>query len=94
MSGGCITQQWTSTLEVSEQVIDLLAREPGLIARFEALHQKHARSLPRFLRWGRTHMTKLELDRRRTGCVLTSCTHERGLVSACWYASLDSRRPR
>lgn len=91
--GGCITRQWSQTLEVSEQVVDLLAREPKLAARFERLHDKHDRSMPRVLGWGDTHMSVDHMDPHRTASILTQCVRGRGLLSSCWYVS-DRRRGR
>lgn len=84
--GGCITRQWTCTLAVSESIIDLLSAEPALMAKFERLHERHARSIPRVLPWGQTHLSKIELDRSRVGCLMTSCSKARGLSTVCWYA--------
>lgn len=93
-AGGCITKQWSCGLEVSEQVVDLLSAEPGLITRFERLHERHAKRLPRVLGWGEQKLTVLHLDPHRTACLLTSCDKRRGLYSVCWYASDPSQGGR
>lgn len=90
--GGCITKQWSRTLEVGEPVIDLLSREPHLMSKLERLHDKHSRRLPRVMAWGDDLSTHLHLDEHRTATILTSCVRGRGLRSACWYVS--SRRGR
>lgn len=95
MSGGCITRRWDETLEVNERVLDLLNDEPELEPKFQSLYRTHARKLPRWIRWGETRVTSLDLDVHRTAAILTTCSRRRGLHSTCWYASdTRSRRPR
>lgn len=90
--GGCITRQWSQTLCMAEQVLDLLSDEPDLMAILERLYNQHERRLPKLMAWGSTVSTHHHIDRHRTVSILTSCTRGKGLHSSCWVSS-DRQSP-